>query len=387
MDGRTIDKQGSGRFDGIYNQRYVFSQEEFKRMMIKQEQENLPSRIRLTMLRNSIPGDQPYTRKLYLYWTDKEKHIRPICVRFSLGSEFSPSISRTLNEQNLAQLVAGFNRGDFRAKQKYLNMSIDEVAAAGSQDVTLLTMWLTLDSFVGGVGSLNAGQNINTGETLRIYNYFAEFFKIENLFICDEVELNDRLTEKALPLRVISALATGKTWLQSGIPGLKMVDVRHFSVTPTDAIHQNATARNAELEELQKLTLERWHEMLDQNQRIALTVLYERLFPKRRSSAVFFKRTSTATKESIFGEDTVQTLAEIIYKEVEDKLQITDNFKLLHELLTGHSYLQYGNIPLNRNSNDFWVKSRVQRLLWGSYVWRHESVGKTPAEVIRQSRN
>lgn len=379
MDGRTNNS--------LLDNRYVFSQEEFKRMMIKYDQAILPERIRHVMLRNSIPGEQAFTRKLYLYWTDAELHLRPICVRFSLSKAFQADSSHAFNDQNLAQLITGFNRKEFKAKQKYLNIEIEEIGTPGqTEDQAILSLWVTLDSFLGGIGYLHEGYHFNVREVLRIYGYFAEFLQIENTFVCDNVELTHPMTQADVPIRLISALATDKTWLQANIPHLKLVDVRHFSVTATDAIHQNAATRQTELEELQKLTLDKWYDMLDTQQRTALTVLYEHLFPKRRSSTAFFKRTSTAVKENIFGEETIQSLAAAAYKEVEDKLQITNDFKVLHELLTGHSYLQFGNIPLNRNSNDFWVKSRVQRLLWGSYVWHQDGVGKNPASVIRHAK-
>lgn len=370
------------------SQRYVFFSEEFERIMLNHEQHQLSERITKVFVNHSLPTASG--RELFLYWTDTDKHLHALRVSFSFSKNFPARQVKYINENNIVDIIPGFRNASFKKAQEYFSMTVDELTDSRFDEPRLLNMWFTMNGFIGELRHVQAGQKIGPDEAMRIYEYFAGFFQIENTYVCDDVMLQDGKHGYQVPLRVIAAIATGKTWFERHMRGLKLIDVKRFAMTANEFIQQDASARLQDLADIQSLSLEKWHEMLDEHQKPVLMAIYERNMPKRRSSgsAVFFRKSNAQqVKESVFGESTLMNLTEVLYKEALVQKTVTADLWQLYELLSGHVSLQFGSIPLDRRSGDYWVKSRVQKLLWSSCLWYQVGVSTRPVDVMRHSLN
>ena len=127
-------------------------------------------------------------------------------------------------------------------------------------------------------------------------------------------------------------------------------------------ITQNASAREKALKELQELTIVKWRDMLSPKERAWLAELYGEYDRHQNTNKRMLR--STMKKEV-----TLKSLVTFIYQDSKTKKSITPELKKLVTLLCDSLDLEYNNKVLDPQVTDYWVKSRVNTLLWDSFFW------------------
>ena len=359
--------------------RYVFTAEEFQRIMTNFQQEVLSERINKVIVGHSIPEENE--RIFYLYWTDSEYHMHALKVMLERSNNLKSTYSKFLNDKNFSVLLPGYQR-TVKKTGHYYRLKVDVLGFREQQAINgrssmyyeereVLALWFTIDGFVGELRSLQASAALSADEIMRIYKYFAAFLCIENIFIWDDLMLADAGENTQIPLRVLAALAVGKTWYQESLYGLKLFEHKHFPLNEHDYIKQSKTDRTVLLDALRALTLDKWSEMLDDKQRQTLSSLYQEYFPKRLSQASLFRSSTANVAKSEFDGATLGDLVAAIYNDARKKKTVTARLREISDLLCGNIAAPHGAVPLR--SSDSWVKTRIHQLMWGSLLWREDT--------------
>lgn len=354
--------------------RYIFSQEEFGRIMSGTKSGSLLGRIQDVIMPNSIAENM--ARIFYLYWTETE-HIHAIKISYTCDDDFYFAYSRFLNTDNFNQHFPGYRNPGYRARLKICTLRVEElgeyVATGGAsiagtnaqakyakkEDKQLLFMWFTLDGFLGELRTLQGTDFFSANDVMAIYQYFSEFLQLENTFICDTSMMHSQDMKISIPLRVIAPLATDKTWYQHHVNGVALIDGANLTIGHR-TVHQFADKRREALTELQRLPLKVWHNLLDEVSKKVLVSLC--------------KKVRVNYKQATLG-----VLASTVYDRTKHGSVMTEELQTLGVLLSGNEQINFDNIPLAAEDPAKVVKSNIHHLLWGSYLWRQEGIPKSLA--------
>lgn len=331
--------------------RTVFCSEKFAKIMHKYDQYTFKYKINNAIVNHS--QNEENSRVLYLYWADSKKYYQAIKLSLTQVDQFTRGYSRFLIPEKLSEFAHKTFSYKINPSDGYYRFDVHQRAAYPNgvfEDILLLSLWFTLDGKFGELRYVGHGLNFSANEALRIYKYFAEFFRIQTTFIVDDAHLTS-LSNRNIPIRVISALATGKTWFERRIPGMTLFNENCIAVGEVNTVSQSGSARDQSLRELQALKLSEWQKMLPESGKKQLTELY--------SKFLFNKKTA----KTGFSLETVQTLTAAIYNDAKNKKTNTEELVQLSDLLCGNLGIDFGTIPLNKKAPDHWVKSRVKDLL------------------------
>jgi hypothetical protein len=248
-------------------------------------------------------------------------------------------------------------------------------------------MWFTLDGVMGELSHIESGGGLSGTEVLRIFQYFGQFLRIRHMLICDNATIRSSQSNISIPLRLITAIADEKTWIEKHIPGMRLME-GNIPVGQLVSLNQNSMSRKKALCELQKLTLSDWQKMMSADQSEKLQILFDNYFSTDGSSRqsfpkLFSRKKNESEKHCSMENVTLQMLASAVYRESKESDGITGNLIILNELLCGNIDMEFGNIAIPMTSSDFWVKSKVKQLLWGSYVWKQMA----DMDIVRSSKN
>ncbi len=356
-----------------------YSGEEFERHMTKLSKYNLTCRLNSSVVAYLPPQGNTYQFKMDWFDAVSSKQHR-LNVTFVRGEKFVTNYSRFLTENNLLNLTPTYQH--VKPGQLYYSLKIEQsvrqpdtwsknnIRTENYSELTLLSMWFTLDGLVGEIRAINPGENLSGNEVLRVYEYFARLLKIENVFIYDDATLEDTVKNAKIPLRAISAIATGKTWFEK-LPGVRLFEGKHLPVGAHDVISQNSFKRDAALKELQGLPLEKWYSMLDKTQQKILYGLHQYYWPRKQPSGIFSRGSKAYDPNPAhFGDMTLKNLAERVYQESKKHRRCTLELSKLNDLLCGTVGLTIDSLRWVANAPDYWVKSRIYQLLWGSLIWQ-----------------
>lgn len=352
--------------------RTIFTSEEFQRMMTKYDHVNLQVRINNTIVNHSQHHANQHS--FHLYWTDSMRHLHALKATLTVNENFATGSSRFFTENSLMQLLSSYFKHELKPRAGYYRLDIEEIPNARPEvpNNKLLMMWFALDGFIGELRDVNAGENLSGSEVMRIFRYFNDFLQIKNLFIYDDAALvNDH---NKLPLRAITTIATGQTWIERHVDGLRLFDTANLAVNELKTIKQNSLLRMQSLRELQTLPLRKWHAMLKADQQVILEELYHKYFPprKEKSSYRLFKSSILdKSKAAMFGDDTLQMLTAAVHNASKKQNEISQELLQLNDLLCGNIMFEFGHAltVASKKPTDYWVKSRVQQLLWESLIW------------------
>ena len=383
----TSDRPKSGR--------YVFFSEEFERIMAKYDQVTLSGRLNSVIMNHSIL--EADARVFYLYWTDTAQHLHPLKVTYSTSNVFPANYSAAVTEASLSQLVPAFHAVVLDENVKYGIFKVEEVSGHGSavmgsrqsaeikkldyhsDNIPLLTMWLTLDGFIGELRTAHLASSLAATDVMMIFHYFSKLFQLEQLLVFDDSAIGNFDENVRVDLRLMSALATGRTWYEKNLKGSQLIGCSQFALTTDTIISQSEEHRAAALAALQGLPLAKWNEMLDVEGQAILAKLYLRYFLKRGSSIRFFRGSRTSEEKPVnFGSKTIFELAAVVYAEAEEKNELTSALKRMNDLLCGEGECK---------EPDDWIKSRIDQLLEGSCLWLFSGVADQVSKSNRQMIN
>ena len=150
----------------IPSNRYVFSSEEFERIMLNSKSRDLPGRIQEIFIPNSIP--ERSARIFNLIWSkDSKSPFHAIKVSFTCEPDLYYSYSKFLNTENLSVYFPGYLNPEYKANLKICTLRVEEIggfvttggATTGGEttrtsyikkeDKLLLFMWFTLSGYLG----------------------------------------------------------------------------------------------------------------------------------------------------------------------------------------------------------------------------------------------
>lgn len=358
------------------NNIHSFNKEEFDKFIQQYSEHHLTARINNVIVNHAAEHANDYTFKLQ--WPESLNHHHQLKVTFSRADKFRANYSWFVNEKTLVNMFPKFNNGALNTGQFYYSLKVSELAndkeQTAQQEVEVLSLWLTLDGLFGELRDVTKGVHLSGNDVLNIYNFFDQLFKVKNTFICDASRLVNEDETIHIPLRLISALSSGKTWYESKLKGVTLFECSQFATVSNDVINQNKEKRNEALKELQMLPLQKWYAMLDSAGKMALRDIYisdekcQKARP-RRSVRLFEKSHAQVD----FGKTTLQEFTAKVYSKAKERKEITPTLATLAKLLCdGICLYEDKHHKLDENMPDFWVKSRVRELMWGGYFWVKE---------------
>lgn len=380
-------KRDEAMVDVLKNDIHSFSKEEFDEFMLHYSENNLTARINNVIVNNAAKRANNYTFKLQ--WPDSLGHSHQLKVAFSRADRFLERYSWFVNEQTLLNMFPDYDRDELKTGQYYYSLKVTEVCddddSAAPMEAEVLSLWLTLDGLFGELRDVKKGMHLSGNDVLNIYKYFDQLFQVKNTFICDASSLLAEDDTVRIPLRLISALASGKTWYEYRLPGVQLFECSQFQTVANGVINQNRERRRTALLELQNLPLSDWYAMLSPSGKIALRDIYQggkkisAILP-RRSSRLFEKHRQSNVD---FGAMTIQELTANIYNEAKQLKTVTPKLGALVNLLCeGICLDEDRNHRLDTNAPDIWIKSRVRELLWGSFFWVKENIVSEQRKVL-----
>jgi len=372
---KRITYVGGAIVDIQKNNIHSFNKEEFDKFIQQYSENHLTARINNVIIKNAAKHANDYTFKLE--WPDSQNHPHQLKVTFSRADKFSANYSWFVNEKTLVNMFPEFNKGELNTGQFYYSLKVSELAdskeQATQQEVEVLSLWLTLDGLFGELRDVNKGVHLSGNDVLNIYQFFDQLFKVKNTFICDASRLVNEDDTVRIPLRLISALSSGKTWYESKLSGVTLFECSQFETVYDGVINQNKQRRSEALKELQMLPLQKWYAMLDSAGKMALRDIYvsdgKCQAPRPKRSVRLFEKSQAQTVD--FGKTTLQELTTKVYSKAKDLKQITPTLATLVKLLCD-DHENTDNKP-EENRPDFWVKSRVRELMSGSLFWVKEN--------------
>lgn len=360
--------------------RCSFTKYEFQNFINQFKNSTISYRIQNCIINNAKQNGNLF--EFDLKWLDNQNQSHLLGVHFSKSDIFFSSMNNQagyswfVNEDTLLTSFPEYTQYKVKPGQHYYSLKIDEVLQdlpkRQKTKTEILDLWFTLDAAYGELRHVQKGEKVNGNEVLNIYKYFDQLFRIKHTFICDVSSLSPDNGSTNIPLRLILALSTGKTWYENQLSGVKLFECKKFQTAANGKVTQNSIQRHRTLRELQQLPLIEWYTMLSAEQKMSLIELYQKYFenkttPLRQSTRIKFYQ---AHKQyPLFDQTTtIQTLTSKIYQNAKMNKSITDDLIALTQLLCGKDGMDEDQ-PLNSRASDFWVKSRVRELLWGSLFW------------------
>lgn len=369
-----------------------YSKSDFDKRIEECKDYPLTYRINHLFVNNARRRSNNYT--FTLAWPDalKKEVNHELKVIFRRAENFDNGYSWVLNEPVLLKSFAEYKQDKLLSGQLYYSFSVKEVVH-GEESVTendILNIWLTVDGLVGELKDLKKGSSLTGTDVLAIYRYLDEILKVKHTFICDASKLLNDDEEIEIPLRLLSALCTGKTWYQAKLPGVRLFDCKNFQSAFNGNITQDTKVRNTALKELQELKLFDWYAMSNEKNKKALLSLFansvDKTSHRRVRSSRLFTAISSIKPEKYFAGKTVQDLAISLNNQAKVAGRATAELAEFIGLLTHGLHLDDELIP-QKKAPEFWVLQRVHTLLWGSFFWIKElDEVKTNNEVTIQRR-
>lgn len=369
-----------------------YNKNEFDKMIAECSDYQLTYRINHLFVNNARRHANNYT--FTLNWPDaiKKQVTHELKVTFKRAEKFVDGYSWVLDEPVLLKSFAEYKQDKLLAGQLYYSLSVSEIVH-GEETVTenaILNLWLTVDGLVGELKDLKKGSSLTGTDVLAIYRYLDEILKVKHTFICDASKLINEDEQIEIPLRLLSAICTGKTWYQAKLPGVRLFDCKNFQSALNGTITQDTKVRNNALKELQQLKLFDWYEMSnDKNKKTLLSLFVnsdDKSVHRRIRSARLFTAISPIKPEHLFAGKTVQDLAIRLNNQAKAVGSVTAELDQFIGLLTHGLHLD-DELKPNENAPEYWVLQRVQTLLWGSFFWIKEfEEVNTNNEVTLQRR-
>lgn len=365
--------------------KFHYRKDEFDHLIDECSEYPLTYRINHLFVNSARRRGDDYT--LTLDWPDTLKKAvnHELKVTFSRAENFKAGYSWVLNEPVLLNSFAEYKESKPLAGQKYYNFTVKEVVQEDEYltENEILSLWLSVDGIVGELRDVKKGSTLTGTDVLAIYRYLDEILKVKHTFICDAARLYNKDESIEIPLRLLNALCTGKTWYEAKLPGVRLFDCKRFPSAFDGTVTQNTTVRNKALKELQELKLYDWYVMLDDVNKKMLLSLYanssEKAVTRRIRSTRLFAAISSYKPELYFANKTVQDLAISLNNQAKSAGEVTDDLAHFIELLTQGLHLD-DDLKPNKKASDYWVLQRVHTLLRDSFFWIKE-LGEAKPDV------
>lgn len=374
--------------DTPVKQPFVYSKSEFEQIVSQYQDVDLTCRIDNIIVKNAkkhalVRGEE---YSFNLNWPDSADNPHTLKVTFSRADHFGKKYSWIMDEKTLLTQFSVYAGKNIQLGQRYCSLSVKEISPSEKKrkkykhkknEIEILSVWMAMDGLVGELRDLKKGKYFSGNDILAIYSCFDQIFKIKSTLICDESRLADKKDNIRIPLRLLSALCTGKTWYEAKLPGVKLFECHKFKSAYNGLVTQNSMTRNQALQELRELRLSTWYKMLDQTGKLTLNRLFlmlrnpENQLDKnsRRSLRLFIHRQQNIIN---FGKATLHELTTVLFNDSKKKRILTRELEEFSYLLCGslnHDYKE----KVSKSESDFWVKSRVREILWGGYFWIKEA--------------
>lgn len=347
-----------------------FSKEAFSKMIDDYKKYSFTYRINNIILKNASQTKNTY--QLTLDWLDNKSTPHKLSAAFTRSSAFVKSEtsawpdefhSEFISEERLLNSFPEFKPYNIACTQCYYTFQVYEDLPdkqGALQHTPIISMWLTTDGSYAELLNIDKGIKLTGNEVVNIYKYFDALFKPKITFLCDGATLKDEKEEQSVCLRAILSIANCKTWYESKITGLRLFEQDGFNNGVFGVVDQNPTRRNKALHELQCLTLNNWHKMLNDKQQKILVNLYKKYVNK-----------SDKTEIVLDQETTLQKLTQLILLASQKNhpklsMDLITLSNLLHtDMHMPYAYQTYPDVI----EKDFWVKSRMYELIWNSFYW------------------
>lgn len=327
-----------------------FNQKEFSNLISQYKTTEFDYRINQVVVKNAIhKGNKFY---IHLNWHDvhgdkKRHHLRVAFERddFKFSSEYQHDYSWCFTEKVMLTCFPGFSQRNMQTGQYYYRVNIDEQykekGKKNKKYFNILNVWMTLDGEYGEIHDVHKGVNLSGNDVLDIYQYFDELFQIKRVFICDESKLES--AEVYVPLRVVAAIATGKTWYESKLHGLRLFECRAFQTAANGVITQSKKGRENALYDLQQLKIKDWLEMLPNLGKLRLEKLCQQVKEMNQADDIT--------------EMTLQAFTSDILNDARAKHAVTGPLKELRYLL------------IDLHAQPEWISERINSLIDGGRFW------------------
>ncbi|MDR3492240.1 MAG: hypothetical protein P4M12_09410 [Gammaproteobacteria bacterium] len=361
------------------NRNWHFNQAQFNQIITQYKMNSITYRINNVIINNAQRKLDDY--KFFLNWPIKDDAVVSLKIVFSQADKFylpkgdNAGYSWFFTERQLLSSFADYKQYPINPGQYYYSLKVYEKAdkRTKEKDKEVLNVWLSNDAKYGELHSVHKGKSLSGNDVLNIHKYFDQLFQIKNTFICDDSHIKLDKKSIKIPLRLILALVTGKTWYQTKLPGVKLFECKNFKSAHDGLITQNQDNRNLALLELQNLTLEKLYTMLGGAEQKSLVALYKNYIPHpqilhRATRGFLFFLTGDQTLLGV--KTTLRELVTEIYEQSKaDKSKLSDLECITH-ILCKDSGLGGEDIkPMEEDSLGYWYKVRVNELLWNSFFW------------------
>lgn len=350
---------------------YVFTKSEFDDIKARaiDANYNIHARIYNIIMNHSAKRRHNYI--FYLNWPDQFGENHTLKAKFSRGNLFNLSTESTegyswvFSEKTLLTVFDEYKPYCIPTGQYYYKMQIREITDAipnAKQQNRLVNFWFTHDAKIGELRDISRGKYLSGNQAIDIYAYFMPIFQVNKMFLCDASTIHNE--DDFIPLRLISALATGKTWYEQKLPNLSLFECINFKTISGSRITQNSFLRSKALIELQQCLLIDWYEQLDEEARKILYQLCQSyILPFLIDNSLI---TSLDERYALRG--TIQYLAHLIYTASREAPTLTQDLAKFSNLL--HIGVEsLSSAQLLPTLSPTWVPSRVKFLLQGSSYW------------------
>lgn len=314
-------------------------------------------------------------------WIDVNQHSHLMKAVFSKTDKFIQPVGQqdefswVMKEEVLQSHFLPYAKYEIKKPQQYCSFKLYEVTPGTKRfemhEVNVLSIWFTLDALYGELHKVKKGRYLSGNDVITMYLLFDKLFQIQNTFINDVSSIESANKAFAIPLRLISAIATGKTWYQHRIPGLTLFDCKRFPTIVNGVITQDFQSRNEALNLVRKFPLYKWYGILDSGAKKDLLGLYNRhikeTFTIDSQPLRYSTRSADAIQELFDKKVTIQRLTAKIYNQSRKEKSVTNDLIVLTCLLTGETDSLERIIDLS--STDSWLKTKVNQLLSGSTFW------------------
>jgi len=369
-----------------------FNQEQFAKLMTHYKQYDFTYRV------HGVLNHTLKRNNAYLFYLDWEGQGAPaqLKVKFSFAHPFhsatpsTPGYSWVMPESTLLALPC-YKPYRIQTGQLYYKVEVfegafaqaskeDKTALKKEDTINILNFWCTADGDYGELRDVRQGNKMSGNEVLKLFNYLNLLVRIANIFICDESALTGEKEEKFF-LRLILALAVGKTWYEAKLPGLELLVSDDF-VTPSGVLRQDKQKRSQALTELQQLSLNTLYTVLNETDQEELLKLCKQHLPntvkRTRRSPRLPKLAVAYERNQLFSADAkLQELVLAVYNDSRSRHTVTDSLCRLNALLCrGINEIKLDE-PLETEMSRKWVASRSEQLLSGSIFWIKQAQPKS----------
>lgn len=322
---------------------------------------------------------------MHLDWRDQSDQLHKLNVRFSKADFFYEPIagnrgySWVFSEQTMLSHFPEYSAHNIQVGQHYYGLSVCEVTKKDGSDrddeTSVLDIWLTNDGNYGELHGVHRGKKLSGNDVLDIYRFFDRLFQVKKTFFCDVSSLNNGDLSVRIPLRLILAIMTDKTWYQAKLPGVTLFECQDFPTIANGRITQSKASRDQALRELQSMTLRQWYLMLSEEGRSQLLDIYYENYREQVGHITRRTRLSTSAAANIMktlGKLTLKDFTATVYQASKKSGNMSRSLIMLTKLLCGTTDADSQLIAVDQLAPDYWVRHRVNVLLNDSLFWVKE---------------